>query len=75
MTKRAKRTQKQTSNTKNTLIQVGLAICFTVYFFAHHFLGVYSVRWILYIGFIALIIVARKDKTKKREKIRGGILF
>ena len=75
MTKRAKRTQKQTSKTKNTLIQVGLAIYFTAYFFAHHFLGVYSVRWILYIGFVALIIVARKDKTKKREKFAEGFCF
>ena len=74
--KKTKKTvKKNEQKTKSIWIQVGLAIYFTVYFVAHHYLGVYGTRWILYIGIAALTIFAIKTKTKKEEKFAEGFCF
>ena len=67
--------KKQKLETKDILIQAGLAIYFTAYFFAHHFLGVYNVRWIFYVGLAAMAFYAFKTKTKKDEKFAEGFCF
>lgn len=76
-TTKKKTTKKQPMSTKDILIQVGLAIYFTAYFIAHHFLGVYNVRWIFYIGVAALVAyaVATHKKGKKEEQFAEGFCF
>lgn len=71
----AKAKKKQKLETKDILIQAGLAIYFTAYFFAHHFLGVYNVRWIFYVGLIAMAFYAFKTKSKKDKKFAEGFCF
>ena len=41
---------------KDIIIQVGLMAYFTIYFVAHHFLGVFGTRWILYVGVAAVAL-------------------
>ena len=60
---------------KDYLIQVGLALYFAAYFVAHHFLGVYNVRWMLYLGLAIMVIYAIKTKQKKEEKFAEGFCF
>lgn len=74
-TKKTKSPAKKTTNTKDILIQVGLAVYFTIYFFAHHFLGVYNTRWILYVGVAAMVFYAFKTRKKKEEKFAEGFCF
>ena len=82
MKKKSKKTVKnevkqevKQNNNNDILIQVGLALYFTVYFVAHHFLGVYNTRWILYIGFALMVLYAIKTKTKKDKKFSEGFNF
>ena len=82
MKKKSKKTVKnevkqevKQNNNNDILIQVGLALYFTVYFVAHHFLGVYNTRWILYIGFALMVLYAIKTKTKKDKKFSEGFCF
>lgn len=65
----------KTTKASDIWIQVGLAIYFTAYFIAHHFLGVYSVRWILYIGLAALVAYIIKTKNNKEPKFAEGFCF
>ena len=74
-TSKTKKTTKKTITTKDILIQVGLALYFTVYFIAHHYLGVYNTRWILYVGLAAMALYAFKTRTKKDEKFAEGFCF
>ena len=67
--------KKQKLSKKDILIQVGLAAYFTIYFIAHHFLGVYGTRWIFYIGLAAMALYAFKTRTKKDEKFAEGFCF
>ena len=68
-------TKKNKSTFKDYLIQVGLALYFAAYFVAHHFLGVYNVRWMLYLGLAVMVIYAIKTKQKKEEKFAEGFCF
>ena len=47
-----------------------MALYFTLYAVAHHFLGVYNTRWIFYAGIAALVayIVYINKQTKKKKK-------
>ena len=65
----------KTTKASDIWIQVGLAIYFTAYFIAHHFLGVYNTRWILYLGLVFLVIYAIKTRQKKEEKFAEGFCF
>ncbi len=67
--------KKKPLETKDILIQAGLAVYFTGYFIAHHFLGVYDVRWIFYIGLAAMVIYAIRTKTKNEAKFAEGFCF
>ena len=67
--------KKQKLSKKDILIQVGLAIYFTVYFIAHHYLGVYGTRWIFYIGLAAMALYAFKTRSKKDAKFAEGFCF
>ena len=62
--------KKQQVKTSDIIIQVGLALYFTLYAVAHHFLGVYNTRWIFYAGIAALVayIVYMNKQTKKKKK-------
>ena len=62
--------KKQQVKTSDIIIQVGLALYFTLYAVAHHFLGVYNTRWIFYAGIAALVayIVCMNKQTKKKKK-------
>lgn len=62
--------KKQQVKTSDIIIQVGLALYFTLYAVAHHFLGVYNTRWIFYAGIAALVayIVYTNKQTKKKKK-------
>jgi uncharacterized membrane protein len=62
--------KKQQVKTSDIIIQVGLALYFTLYAVAHHFLGVYNTRWIFYAGIAALVayIVYINKQTKKKKK-------
>ena len=62
--------KKQQVKTSDIIIQVGLALYFTLYAVAHHFLGVYNTRWIFYAGIAALVayIVCTNKQTKKKKK-------
>ena len=68
-------TKKPKCSRANTLIQAGLAVYFTAYFIAHHFLGVYNVRWIFYIGLALMVLYAVKTKQKKEAKFAEGFCF
>ena len=68
-------TKKNKPTFKDYLIQVGLALYFAAYFVAHHFLGVYNVRWMLYLGLAIMVIYAIKTKQKKEEKFAEGFCF
>lgn len=74
-TKKQPASTKKQASTKDILIQVGLCAYFTAYFIAHHFLGVYNTRIILYIGLLALAAYAIKTKQKKEEKFAEGFCF
>ena len=67
--------KKHSLNAKDVAIQVGLALYFTIYFIAHHYLGVYNTRWIFYFGIDAVIIYALCHKYKKKEKFAEGFCF
>lgn len=67
--------KKQNTETKDILIQVGLALYFTVYFIAHHFLSVYNTRWIFYLSIAALVFYIIKHRNKKQEKFAEGFCF
>ena len=69
------RTKKAEPKNKHILIQVALAVYFTVYFIAHHYLGVYNTRRILYVGLAAMALYAFKTKTKKEAKFAEGFCF
>lgn len=60
---------------KDIIIQVGLMAYFTIYFVAHHFLGVFGTRWILYVGVAAVALYAFKTRTKKDAKFAEGFCF
>ena len=62
--------KKQQVKTSDIIIQVGLALYFTLYAVAHHFVGVYNTRWIFYAGIAALVayIVYINKQTKKKKK-------
>ena len=47
-----------------------MALYFTLYAVAHHFLGVYNTRWIFYAGIAALVayIIYTNKQTKKKKK-------
>ena len=62
--------KKQQVKTSDIIIQVGLALYFTLYAVAHHFLGVYNTRWIFYAGIAALVayIVCTNKQAKKKKK-------
>lgn len=62
--------KKQQVKTSDIIIQVGLALYFTLYAVAHHFLGVYNTRWIFYAGIAALVayIIYTNKQTKKKKK-------
>lgn len=62
--------KKQQVKTSDIIIQFGLALYFTLYAVAHHFLGVYNTRWIFYAGIAALVayIVYINKQTKKKKK-------
>lgn len=60
---------------KDIIIQVGLMAYFTIYFVAHHFLGVFGTRWILYVGVAAVALCAFKTRTKKDAKFAEGFCF
>lgn len=66
---------KQKPTAKDYLIQVAIALYFAIYFVAHHFLGVYNVRWFFYVGFAAIVIYALKTKQKKEAKFAEGFCF
>jgi hypothetical protein len=68
-------TKKPKCNCANTLIQAGLAVYFTAYFIAHHFLGVYNVRWIFYVGLALMVLYAVKTKQKNEAKFAEGFCF
>lgn len=70
-----KTAQKQRFSTKDILIQAGLAAFFTAYFIAHHFLGVYSVRWFFYIDLALMVLYAVKTKQKNEAKFAEGFCF
>ena len=72
---KTKTNKKQQIETKDVLIQIGLVAYFTFYFFAHHFLGVYGTRWILYLGVAALVLYAIKTRSKKEVKFAEGFCF
>ncbi len=68
--------QKQKAKqTKDIIIQVGLMAYFTIYFVAHHFLGVFGTRWILYAGVVAVALYVFKTRTKKDAKFAEGFCF
>jgi len=72
--------KKQQVKTSDIIIQVGLALYFTLYAVAHHFLGVYNTRWIFYAGIAALvayIVYTNKQakKKKKKEVFAEGFCF
>ena len=73
--KTKKTTKKTKLTTKYYLIQIVFVAYFTIYFIAHHFLGVFGTRWILYIGFAALVFYVYKTKTKKEAKFAEGYCF
>ena len=60
---------------KDIIIQVGLMAYFTIYFVAHHFLGVFGTRWILYVGVAAVALYVFKTRTKKDAKFAEGFCF
>ena len=60
---------------KDIIIQVGLMAYFTIYFVAHHFLGVFGTRWILYVGVTAVALYVFKTRTKKDAKFAEGFCF
>lgn len=64
------KTKKKKIEAKDVAIQAGLALYFTAYAIAHHFLGVYNTRWIFYAGIAALIayIIYSKKQAKRRKK-------
>ena len=62
-------------NTRDVVIQVGLALYFTIYFIAHHYLGVYNTRWIFYLGIAAVVFYAFYHKSKKKEIFAEGFCF
>ena len=66
-------TKSRSLNTRDVVIQVGLALYFTIYFIAHHYLGVYNTRWIFYLGIAAVVFYAFYYKSKKKEKPPGVI--
>ena len=68
-------TKSRSLNTRDVVIQVGLALYFTIYFIAHHYLGVYSTRWIFYLGIAAVVFYAFYHKSKKKEKFAEGFCF
>lgn len=75
-TKKTKRIVKKSQlDSRDILIQAGLALYFTLYFIAHHFLGVYNTRWIFYLGILALVIYTIKHQAKKKEKFAEGFCF
>ena len=65
--------KKQQVKTSDIIIQVGLALYFTLYAVAHHFLGVYNTRWIFYAGIAALVAYIvytnKQTKTKKKKEV------
>ena len=72
--------KKQQVKTSDIIIQVGLALYFTLYAVAHHFLGVYNTRWIFYVGIAALVayivyINKQAKKKKKKEVFAEGFCF
>lgn len=67
--------KKAEPKNKHILIQVALAVYFTIYFIAHHYLGVYNTRWILYVGLAAMALYAFQTKTKKEAKFAEGFCF
>ena len=67
--------EKRKPETKDIIIQIGLAVYFTVYFVAHHYLGVYGTRWILYIGLVAMVPYAIKTRSKRDKKFAEGFCF
>ena len=72
--------KKQQVKTSDIIIQVGLALYFTLYAVAHHFLGVYNTRWIFYAGIAALVayivyINKQAKKKKKKEVFAEGFCF
>lgn len=71
---KAKKKQK-TKQTRDIIIQVALMIYFTAYFIAHHFLGVFGTRWILYVGVAAVALYTYKTRTKKDAKFAEGFCF
>jgi hypothetical protein len=60
---------------KDIIIQVGLMAYFTIYFVAHHFLGVFGTRWILYVGVATVALYVFKTRTKKDAKFAEGFCF
>lgn len=74
--KKTKKTvEKRPIEAKDVAIQIGLALYFTIYFIAHHYLGVYNTRWIFYAGIAALVIYIICHKEKKKEKFAEGFCF
>lgn len=73
--KKAEKSTKKPLTTKEIVINILLALYFAAYFVAHHFLGVYQVRWIFYIGLAAMVIYAIASKQKKEEKFAEGFCF
>ena len=69
------KTKKKKIEAKDVAIQAGLALYFTAYAIAHHFLGVYNTRWIFYVGIAALIayIIYSKKQTKRKKKLKNQI--
>ncbi len=75
-TSKAPKTPKaQKLGIKDYLVQIAIALYFAVYFVAHHFLGVYDVRWFFYIGFAVMALYAVITKKKQEEKFAEGYCF